>query len=206
MSRPRTFLAVPDFERRQNPKRPRRPTWIKAYVSDLDDPELLELSLAVRGFLAQFALLAADLNNRVPDDVGYIARRLAIRPAVAGKALHKCITHGRITRFAPREKTRVNSELEKKIDSRSIPSAPPSLSISHSPSLSTYRSTEIATEGRGADADVVHHPSSESGAKSDSRARRVLDLIEHGFAIADVARMARMTQSEVEAIVMEAVG
>ena len=71
----RQFLRVENFDEMQNPKRPKRPTWIKAYVRDLDDPDRLKLSLAVRGFLSEFEKLAASMTNRVPDDIRFIARK-----------------------------------------------------------------------------------------------------------------------------------
>ncbi len=45
----RHFLRVPGFDEMQNPRRPKRPTGIKSFVRDLDDPVRVDLSLTVRG-------------------------------------------------------------------------------------------------------------------------------------------------------------
>lgn len=117
----RSFLRVTDFEALQNPKRPKRPTWIKSYVTDLDDPIRLNLTLTVRGFLSDFEKLAATMANRVPDDVQFIARKLGTQPAVAGKALNTCLTHGFISRFAEDMNTFKKNDLRQKTDSLPVP-------------------------------------------------------------------------------------
>lgn len=130
----RKFLRVADFDVRQNPRRPKRPSWLKMFVRDLDDVAYLSLSLTVRGFLADFQRLAADLENRVPYDVRFIARRIGAAPAVVGQALNTCLTHGFISRFALPLKPRINNELADSGDAQLIP---PSLSNSNSHSKST---------------------------------------------------------------------
>lgn len=130
----RHYLRVEDFDKMQNPKRPRRPTWIKSFVRDLDDPIRLSLTLTVRGFLSEFEKLASTMMNRVPDDVRFIGRKINTPPAVAGKALNTCLTHGLITRFAEDMKTSQDNDLYNKTDDRPIP---PSSSPSNSPSPST---------------------------------------------------------------------
>ena len=127
----RYFLRVPGFDEMQNPRRPKRPTWIKSFVRDLDDPVRVSLSLTVRGFLSEFEKLAASMMNRVPDDIKFIARKIGTPPAVAGKALNTCLTHGFITRFDEDLETSKNNDLYQKTDSRPIP---PSLSPSNSKS------------------------------------------------------------------------
>ena len=129
----RQFLRVQNFDEMQNPKRPKRPTWIKSFVRDLDDPDRLSLSLAVRGFLSEFEKLAASMMNRVPDDIRFIARKINTQPAVAGKALNTCLTHGFIVRFAEDLNTSRNNDLYQKTDTRPIP---PSNSNSQSKSSS----------------------------------------------------------------------
>ena len=127
----RHFLRVSGFDAMQNPRRPNRPTWIKSFVRDLDDPVRVNLSLTVRGFLSEFEKLAAGLMNRVPYDVKFIARKIGTPPTVAGKALNTCLTHGFITRFDEDLETSKNNDLYQKTDSRPIP---PSLSPSNSES------------------------------------------------------------------------
>lgn len=130
----------------QNPRRPKRPTWIKTFVRDLDDPEWLGLSLTVRGFVSDFQKLAASMCNRVPDDIRFIAHKLDTPPTVAGKALNTCLTHGLITRFDEDLETSKNNDLYQKTDSRPIP---PSLSLSNSESTdkSSANSTNTLRAG-----------------------------------------------------------
>lgn len=126
----RQFLRVENFDEMQSPKRPKRPTWIKSFVYDLDDPVRLNLTLAVRGFLSEFEKLAAIMGNRVPDDASFIGRKINANPAVVGKALVSCMYHGLITRFAEDLNISRINDLHQKIDTRPIP---PSTSYSTSP-------------------------------------------------------------------------
>ena len=137
MSAKRSYLRVSDFESMQNPKRPKRPTWIKSYVRELDDPAYLDLTLTVRGFLADLIRLAAMMENRIPDDSQFIGRKLNVPPRVVTKALNTCVTHGLVTRFDEDVKTSKNNTLRQKI---ATPSIPPSSSSSASPPIgsSTY--------------------------------------------------------------------
>ena len=134
------FIRVPDFDRRQSPKRPKKPTWLKLFVSDLDEPDYLDLSLAVRGFLADFQRLAAKLQNRVPDDVRYIARQLNTQPAVAGKALKTCLTHGLLVRFAD---DKISKQINDICDKSATRPIPPSQSQSKSSSPSGTQLTNV---------------------------------------------------------------
>ena len=148
MSDSRQFLRVPSFEDLQNPKRPKRPTWIKSFVRDLDDPDWLRLSLTNRGFLCDFQKLAASMMNRVPNDIRFIARKLNTPPTVAGKALNTCLTHGFIARFDEDMNTSRNNDLYQKTDSRPIPR-----SFSPSNSMSTGGSDYIDTTGPHKDSE-----------------------------------------------------
>lgn len=144
----RQFLRVDDFDRMQNPKRPKRPTRIKSFVRDLDDPDHLCLTLTVRGFLSDFQKLAASMQNRVPNDVRFIARKINTPPTVAGQALNTCLTHGLVTRFDEDMKTSRNNDIKQRIDARLIPPSLSSFSNSKSPS-STYipnRTTDTDTD------------------------------------------------------------
>lgn len=136
----RNFLRVAGFDELQSPKRPMRPTWIKAYVRDLDDPAYMELSIAVRGFLADFQKLAATMRNRVPHDAKFIASKLAIRPQVVGVSLSTLIRLGFVSEFVEDLKTSQNNDLYQKTDSRPIP-----YSLSSSNSQSTGGSTTKGT-------------------------------------------------------------
>ena len=146
----RQFLRVQNFDEMQNPKRPKRPTWIKSFVRDLDDPVRLNLTLTVRGFLSEFEKLAASMMNRVPDDIRFIARKINTLPAVAGKALNTCLTYGLITRFAEDLNTSRNNDLYQKTDNRPIP---PSNSNSQSKSSSQEDSSTSVQGASSASGD-----------------------------------------------------
>lgn len=141
----REFLRVQNFDETQNPKRPKRPTWIKSFMRDLDDPIRLSLTLSARGFLSEFEKLAASMMNRVPDDNQFIGRKINAPPAVVGKMLNACLTHGFILRFAEDLNTSRINDLYQKTDTRPIP---PSNSNSQSKSSSQEDSSaSVQREG-----------------------------------------------------------
>ena len=139
----RSFLRVANFDEMQNPKRPRRPTWIKSFVRDIDDPDYLTLTLTVRGFLSSFEKLASTMMNRVPNDTKFIARKINVPPAVAAQALNTCVTHAFVTEFAEDLETSQNNDLYQKTDTRPIP---PSNSNSQSKSSSQQGSSVQSTD------------------------------------------------------------
>jgi hypothetical protein len=144
MSDVRQYLRVKNFDELQNPKRPNRPTWIKSFVRDLDNPIWMGLTLTNRGFISDFQKLAASMENRVPDDVRFISRKLGIPPRVAGKALNTCVTHELITRFDEDTRTSRNNDLYHLTGTRPILA---SISPSQSHSMSTGGSNSIDTTG-----------------------------------------------------------
>jgi len=142
----RKFLRVTDFDRLQSPKRPKRPTWVKSYTRDLDQPDYLDLSLFIRGFLCDFIKLAASMRNRVPNDARFIARKLGIRPQDVGKAVAKLISLRYVTEFAEDLETRKINDMEHLTDAAGLPRQTASLSESNSQSQSpdtNYQSVPI---------------------------------------------------------------
>lgn len=95
----RTYLCVAGFDELQSPKRPKRPSWIKSRVDDLDSIEYMQLSLSARGFLSDFTKLAATLQNRVPCDFSFIAQRLCSRPTTVAQHVRNTIAAGFLLEF-----------------------------------------------------------------------------------------------------------
>ncbi len=143
----RKFYRVSDFDLLQNPKRPKRPTWVKSYTRDLDRPDYRNLSLTVRGFFCDFIKLAASMSNRVPYDARLIANRLGIRPQDVGKAVAKLTTVGYLTEFEEDLKTSKIRDLEHLTDAIVIPMETTSTSKSLSTSESAERSCVLRTNG-----------------------------------------------------------
>jgi len=134
----RNYLRVTDFDCLQSPKRPKRPTWVKSYTRDLDNTNYLGLSLAIRGLYCDFIKLAASMSNRVPDDNGFIAHRLGVRPQDVGKAIVKLVSLGYVTGFVEDlEMSKIN-DMAYLTDSRGIPRE--TISPSPSPSSSDSQS------------------------------------------------------------------
>lgn len=69
--RPR-YLEIRNWERFQHYK-DRKPIWIKFYVELLDDTDLRRLPYATRLLWDQLMLLAARLDNRIPNDLDELA-------------------------------------------------------------------------------------------------------------------------------------
>ena len=130
------YVRLTDFDNLQSPRRPKKPTWLKTYVRDLDCPRYLELSLAVRGFLADLTKLAAAYSNRIPRDPKLIAGKLSTRPQVVSKSLSTLHRLGFVSYFAEDLETSKNRDLERLTDN-----AP----IRPSPSTSQSESTRVVS-------------------------------------------------------------
>ena len=117
-SKDRKYIEVVGFEELQNSKRPKRPSWFKAFTAELEELDYLGLSLTNRGFLIDMQRLAATMGNRIPNDVRFIARRLNQPPRVIGKALTTCITQGFLSESDEPADSRKNSSLNEKSDAR----------------------------------------------------------------------------------------
>lgn len=140
----RKFLCVTDFDRLQYYKRPKRPTWIKSFVRDLDLAVYIDLSLTNRGFLCDFIKLAASMSNRVPSDARLIAHRLNTRPQVAGKAIRTLMSLGFVSEFVEDLKTCKDNDLEHIRDAAGSPKE--TASLSNSPSDSQSPCTELESQ------------------------------------------------------------
>jgi hypothetical protein len=62
--------------------RDRQPTWIKLYRKLLTDYEFQRLTDAERGQLVMIWLLAAELDNKIPNDPAWVRARIGSRRAV----------------------------------------------------------------------------------------------------------------------------
>ena len=69
------YLAVKNFEHFQHYKT-RNPPWIKLYREFLTDYALRKLTPEARLLMAACYLLAAETNNRIPHDCGYLTERV----------------------------------------------------------------------------------------------------------------------------------
>ena len=112
MSSQRKFLKMADWEKTQNPKRPKIPPWIKLHREWLNLPKFRNLSAANRGILFSMQMLCMELGNRVPYDTSFIAQKIGLRPAVAGKALCHLIITGFLLEFAEEADASDNNDLE----------------------------------------------------------------------------------------------
>ena len=151
----REFYRVTDFDLLQNPKRPKRPTWVKSYTRDLDSPDYRNLSLSVRGFYCDFIKLAAILQNRVPDDARFIAHRLGVRPQDVAKAMKRLMSLDYVTRFVEDFETSKINDLMHLTDSKEISAESACISISHSLSESAVRRDLHNTAGIAPQSDQV---------------------------------------------------
>ncbi len=111
-------------------------TCIKKPISDRFHPLILTLSLSLH--LKKIVVLL------------FIARKINTPPAVAGKALNTCVTHGFISRFPEDLNTSRNNDLYQKTDTRPIP---PSNSNSQSKSSSQEDSSTSVQRASSASRD-----------------------------------------------------
>ena len=126
----RKFWKLAHFDRLQNGRRPKHPTWIKSFVRDLENYEYISQSLAARGFLADFTKLAARLNNRVPSDSKWVSKQLQIRPQVVTNSVNTWIILGYISEFEEHLEISRDRDLDHISEVKKIPSVADSLSTS----------------------------------------------------------------------------
>jgi hypothetical protein len=81
-----SYVAVRNLERYQHDKE-RRPPWVKLYVAMLNDEDFGTLSVPARLVFLLSLLLAADRNNRIPADPGWMAVEMRMPRSVIAKAL-----------------------------------------------------------------------------------------------------------------------
>jgi len=120
-------------------------------MRDLDDPLRLSLTLSARGFLSEFEKLAASMMNRVPNDIQFIGRKINAPPAVVGKMLNACLTHGFISRFTEDLNTSRINDVYQKTDTLPIPpskSNSQSKSSSQEDSSTSVQCESVAFDGR----------------------------------------------------------
>jgi hypothetical protein len=85
-----TYLSVRNWDRFQHYK-DRRPLWIKFYVELLDDVELRRLPIETRLLWDQLLLLAARLDNAIPNDPEELWTLTRIAPDAIGKGIDQLI-------------------------------------------------------------------------------------------------------------------
>jgi 5-methylcytosine-specific restriction endonuclease McrA len=84
-----TYLRVKNWEQFQHYK-DRRPIWIKMHLALLDDYEFGILPDLVKGHLMLIWLLAASLNNKIPNDKKYLMNRMRISEPIDVDYLIQC--------------------------------------------------------------------------------------------------------------------
>lgn len=70
------YLAVRNWDKFQHYKKD-NPLWIKLHRTLLNDYEFNQLSELQRGRLMRLWLLAAELNNQIPNDPKWVARAIS---------------------------------------------------------------------------------------------------------------------------------
>lgn len=80
------YFSVKDFERHQHYK-DRRPPWIKLYNDLLSDYEFCKLPDASKMHLVAIWLLASRYENRVPDDIEWLAGQISATEKIDLKVL-----------------------------------------------------------------------------------------------------------------------
>lgn len=87
-----SYVAVRNLERYQHYKK-RRPTWVKLYVSLLEDDDFGQLSVPARLVFCLSLLLAAERENRIPADPSWMAVELKMPRSVIAKSLAELLAH-----------------------------------------------------------------------------------------------------------------
>ena len=74
------YLTVPDLERWQHYK-DRRPPWMKLHIEIFDNYDFSNLPDSAKYHLLGIWLLATQIDNKIPDDSNWIARKIgAVEP------------------------------------------------------------------------------------------------------------------------------
>lgn len=97
------YLRIRNYDQLQHYK-DRRPAWIKFYVSLLDDYELLTQDVPTRLLYNCLLLLAARLENNIPNDPIHIARQIAMPPKQVAAGLENLLLAGFLTTTETRKR------------------------------------------------------------------------------------------------------
>ncbi len=73
------FLAVRNWEKYQQ-TRPHHEKWIRSYVNKENDVEFQKLTLYQRAILDGIQRIRGELGKNIPNDVGFVERRLQVIP------------------------------------------------------------------------------------------------------------------------------
>lgn len=87
------YLSVRNWEKFQHYKQ-RRPPWVKFHVELLDDYELMHLSISSQLVYDRLLLLAARLDNAIPNDAKYVASLIHLPTKIVFAALTDLIDTG----------------------------------------------------------------------------------------------------------------
>lgn len=87
------YLAVKNWDKFQHYKG-RRPVWVKFHVELLDDYELIHLSISSQLVYDRLLLLAARLDNCIPNDPKYVAALLHLPCRVVSSSLIDLLDSG----------------------------------------------------------------------------------------------------------------
>jgi hypothetical protein len=156
----RRFWRISDFERRQNPKKPKRANWTKLWADDLDSHEYLSLSATDRGVLADLQRLAGLLGGQVPADVKWLSRRLQVRANILGKSVANLFACGRLVEFVEDTKPNENSEFDEKRETQGQPTEDPSslLSLSSGLQKDTTQLNSTTDPNETSDSEQISNP------------------------------------------------
>ena len=87
------YLSLRNWEKFQHYKQ-RRPPWVKFHVELLDDYELIQLSISSQLVYDRLLLLAARLDNCIPNDAKYVASLIHLPARVVSVSLLDLIESG----------------------------------------------------------------------------------------------------------------
>ena len=87
------YLAVRNLNRFQH-YRNRRPLWVKLYLSTLRDAEFAALSMASRLVFVFCLLIAADRDNQIPEDAGWLAVEMNLPRKTVANSLAELLAGG----------------------------------------------------------------------------------------------------------------
>lgn len=96
------YLSVRNWSVYQHYK-DRRPIWIKLHVALLDDDEFAGLSVEAKALYPQVLLVAANRDNKIPADSGWLATETRIAHRPVKKAMAELLDHGYLVDWQPSE-------------------------------------------------------------------------------------------------------
>ncbi len=154
MTKPK-YLRVTQWSKYQHYK-DRRPVWIKFYIEMLDDFDLTALPIATQLLFDRLLLVAAKVENRIPNDPEWISKQTHLPRKVVVEGIPKLTQHGFVTGFSryqaastPLAQSNISASPEAEVEKEKEPPSPPSGKITSCPECgvtasSLPRSTTMA--------------------------------------------------------------